>query len=100
VVGACRPALAHVECNEPHNRPVDLRLETGGHPSVTQDASDLTPLEPGGFDAGADFRYEVAVGSDGRAEVLKVQRLRAVWRLWQWCRQSACRFLGIKFWPG
>jgi len=75
VAGGCRPAFAAVKCHWSHHRPVDLRLESSGHSVVAQDTGDLAPLEPGGFDAGADFGRDVAVGADGRAEVLKVRHL-------------------------
>jgi len=75
VAGGCRPALAAVQCHWPHQRPVDLRLESNGHATVAQDAGDLAPLEPGSFDAGADFERDVTVDADGRAEVLKVLHL-------------------------
>jgi len=39
-----RPALAAAECNKPHHRPIDLRLEPDGPVAVAQEAGDGCPV--------------------------------------------------------
>jgi len=47
-VTGCRwPALGPVQRQGPHHRPVDLALESTGHPAVAQDADHLALLGPG-----------------------------------------------------
>jgi len=76
-VTGCRwPALGPVQRHWPHQSPLDLALQLPGHPAVAQDAGHVAPLGPGRLDSGSDFRRDVAVAAEGRAQVLVFGRLQ------------------------